>query len=124
MDIRECEFKKVFKSHLEVTFLQFFFFADRCLFLTIVEVGVKGQRAVLHVKGEVINIKVTGADNFGRLSVTNCAIAVYVNVRNIRCCVFIHAVDKDRTEQNVTNGEFSFKNRLEIVTENIILTTH
>lgn len=58
--------------------------------LTQVEVGVESQRAVLYVKGEGVDIEVTGAENSGWFSIIHHPIAIQVHIRDKGGCVFIH----------------------------------
>lgn len=59
--------------------------------LTVVEVGIESQSAVLYVEGEGVDVKVTGADDSDRFSVVHRPIAVQVHIRDLGGCVFIHA---------------------------------
>lgn len=67
--------------------------------LTQVDVGVESQRAVLYVEGEGVDIEVTGADNFGRLSIMHPTVAIQVHVRDMRGCVFIHTARQEQAEE-------------------------
>lgn len=81
--------------------------------LTHVEVGVESQSAILYVEGEGVDIEVTGADHFGRVSVLHPTIAVQIQVRDVRCRVFIHTAREEGAEvlrvkhlQNPSKGSF------------------
>ena len=67
--------------------------------LTNVQVGVESQSAVLYVKGEGVDVKVTGADNPERLSIVHKPIVVQVHIRDRGRCVFIHAARQEQTEE-------------------------
>lgn len=62
--------------------------------LTIVEVGVESQSAVLYVEGEGVDVEVTGADNSDWFSVVHHPSAVQVDIRDFGGCVFIHAAGR------------------------------
>ena len=61
------------------------------------DVGVECQSAVLYVEGEVVDIEVTGADNFGRISIMHPTIAVQLQIRDRRGFVFIHAAGQEKS---------------------------
>lgn len=64
--------------------------------LTKVDVGVESQSAVLYVKGEGVDVQVTGADNFGRFSIVHFTIAINVQIRDMWGCVFIHTARREQ----------------------------
>ena len=54
------------------------------------EVGVESQSAILCVKGEGVDIQITGADNSSWFSIVHHAVAIQVHIRDRWGRVFIH----------------------------------
>lgn len=54
------------------------------------KVRVKGQSAVLYVKGKRVDVKVAGADDSERFGVVHPPGVVQVQVRHLWGCIFIH----------------------------------
>lgn len=70
--------------------------------ITVVEVGVESQRAVLYVEGKRVDIEVTGADYSDWFSIMYHPIAIQVHKRDKGGCVFIHTAKKEVSREVIS----------------------
>lgn len=64
-------------------------------------VGVEGESAVLHVKGERVNVEVAGADHFDGAEVEDHAVSFDMHIRHRWGRVFLHTV-REETQQHIS----------------------
>lgn len=63
------------------------------------DVGVESKSAVLYVKGESVNIKVTRADNFDWLSIVHDPGAIQIHIWYVRGSVLLYAARQEKAEE-------------------------
>lgn len=75
--------------------------------LTVVDVGSEGEGAVLDVKGEGVDLQVTGANHSDRVGVSHYTSVLNVHIRDDGSSVFIHTV-----KQGEIGGRFQTMGRI------------